>query len=265
CDFGPLFQLEHAHSFRLKYNMLAVIQLPVSRQDASFALQPLVQRRVGEGSHDCKTRQVDFRGDCEFRRFHKNVGVISIQTKNKASLQGDSMIVKLLNNLYEPIRGIESLSAGPQVFWRDGFQPHQKTAAATVRRQFKQLGIVRQQNRGKTVPLQPHRNERLEQPNRIITVGDQVQVHENELARAVPADILNYVVDRLLVRLASPRSRHNAEIAVVNAAARGLEDVVGQVSAAWQEVAARERTVGKIQVRSLIVSRSHPTFDEVAQ
>src|SRR5208282_5133607 len=123
CDFGPLFQLEHAHSFRLKYNMLAVIQLPVSRQDASFALQPLVQSRVGEGSHDCKTRQVDFRGDCEFRRFHKNVGVISIQTKNKTSLQGDSMIVKLLNNLYEPIRGIKSLSAGPQVFLRDGFQP----------------------------------------------------------------------------------------------------------------------------------------------
>jgi len=63
------------------------------------------------------------------------------------------------------------------------------------------------------------------------------------------ANVLNDVWNWLLIRLAPPCGRNDAEIAVVNAAACRLENVVGEIVAAGQKFTTRERAIRKVQAQ----------------
>ena len=136
----------------------------------------------------------------------------------------------LLNTLLESRRLPATIDSKPIR------RPRQPLRAASL----KQRQIVGEQHRRQPIPLHAERHQRLEQPGGVVPVGDEVEVDENQLARAVLPDVRDDVLDRLLVRLSPPRRGHDAEIAVVDAAARRLEDVVRQEPAAGQQITPRE-------------------------
>src|SRR4051794_20242376 len=68
------------------------------------------------------------------------------------------------------------------------------------------------------------------------------------------ADFSNNLLDWPLQRFASPRGRHDTEIATMDAAARRFKDVVGQVTPARKQFAPGERTVRQIEAGLLIVA-----------
>ena len=109
------------------------------------------------------------------------------------------------------------------------------------------------------------RDQRLEQLGRIVAVGDQVEIDEDDAALADAADVLDDMADRLLELLAAPRRRHDAEFAVVRAGARRLEHRLGQEMPSVEQVAPRERQVGQLEVVPLVVARPHPPGGEIAQ
>src|SRR5205085_12430798 len=136
----------------------------------------------------------------------------------------------------------------------DGFKPHEQTFASASSDEFQQFQIVRQQNGCKAVPLHTQRNKRREQTQGVIAVCDKIEVYEDQFAGSVLANVGNHLFNRLLIRLPSPRGRHDAEITVVDTAPSRLEHIVGQVAIAWKQIAASERPVCKIEIRRLIVS-----------
>ena len=97
-------------------------------------------------------------------------------------------------------------------------------------------------------PAHAQRNQRLEQLGRVGAVGDQVEIDEDDAALADPPDVLDHVADRLLELLAAPGGRHHAELAVVRAAARRLEHRLGEEVPPVEQLAARERQVGELEV-----------------
>src|SRR4051812_32888868 len=58
-------ELLHRHVQRLEDNMLAIVELPVAREDAALARQPRVQWGAGKWGNDGEARQVDTGIDCE--------------------------------------------------------------------------------------------------------------------------------------------------------------------------------------------------------
>ena len=83
----------------------------------------------------------------------------------------------------------------------------------------------RQQHRREAVPLHAERDQRFEELGGIRAIGDEIQIDEDQLARAVLPDVGDDVGHRLLIRLPSPRGGHDTEVTVVDAAARRLEHV----------------------------------------
>ena len=82
---------------------------------------------------------------------------------------------------------------------------------------------------------------------------------------AVLADVRDNLLDRLLVRFASPRGGHDTEITVVDATACGFKYIVGQIAMARQQVASGKRPVGQTEVWRLIVTRLKLAVVEVTQ
>ncbi len=148
---------------------------------------------------------------------------------------------------------------------RDGFQTHQQAFAAAARGQFQQFQVISQQNRGQPVPLNFQRHERGKESQSIATVGDEIQIHENEFSRAVLVNVGHHIFDRFLIRLAAPCCRDDAEIAAMNTAARGLKHVIRQKTMAGQKLAARERTVRKIKSGGLVITRLHLAIRKVTE
>src|SRR5690349_12426332 len=102
-------------------------------------------------------------------------------------------------------------------------------------------------NTVEAVPLNAQGDKCREQAKRVVAIGDEIQVHEDELARPMLADIRDDLLHGLLVRFASPGGGHDAEIAVVDTAAGGFKHVVGQITMARQQVAAGKRPVGQAE------------------
>ena len=262
---GAALQLVDRHVRRLKDGVLAVVQRPVARQDAALGHQPLVQPGVRERRDDRETRQVDFRLHRELGRLAEDVRFVVVQAEHEAPLQCDVVRMQPFDDAAEMLGGVEPLPAAAQVLRRDRFQPHQQPAAPAPGGHLQQRLVVGQQHRCQPVPLHAKRHERGEQPHGVVAVGDQVQVDEDQLAAAVPADVGHDVGDGLLQRLATPRGGHDAEVAVVDAPTRRLEHGIGDVPVRRQQVAAGERLVGQIEVRRLVVPRSQLPGGEVAE
>jgi hypothetical protein len=98
-------------------------------------------------------------------------------------------------------------------------------------------------------------NQRGKKSQRIATVGDEIQIHENQFPRTMLANIGHYVFNRLLIRLATPCRRHDTKIATVNTTARCFKNIVREKTMTWQKIAARKRTVCKVKSGCLVVTR----------
>src|SRR6266704_1393505 len=72
-------QLVRRHVLRLEDDVLAVIQLPVSGEDAILLGEPRVKWCAGERREDGEAREVDGRVDRELRRRIEHVEVIVIE------------------------------------------------------------------------------------------------------------------------------------------------------------------------------------------
>ena len=151
------------------------------------------------------------------------------------------MRVQSLDHTDVTVGPIEALSTPLEVRGRHGFEPHEQPAAPAASAEVEQLRIVGEENRGETVPVHPERHKRDEERLRVFPVGDDVEVHEDELAGTVPADLLHDLLDRLPIQRAPPRCRHHAELARVHAPSRRLEDVLRQEAATRQKVNAVRR------------------------
>src|SRR6185295_10824275 len=92
--FDSALQLLDAHLRRLKDHVLAVVQLPVARQDSSFLLESLEQRRAGERRDGGEARQVDACVDDEAGGLEKDRRRVLIQPEDEASLQRDAVAVE---------------------------------------------------------------------------------------------------------------------------------------------------------------------------
>src|SRR5437764_7159769 len=82
----PGRQLLRAHVPRLKDHMLAVIELPVAREDAPFIGEAFVKWRSGERRQDGEARQVDGRADGEFSGRFEHIQGIVIHAEADAAL-----------------------------------------------------------------------------------------------------------------------------------------------------------------------------------
>lgn len=139
------------------------------------------------------------------------------------------------------------------------------SGAAALRHQVHQRRIAADQAGRKAEPAHFQRDQRGEQLARIGDVGNQVEVDEQDVACADPADVLDHMRDRLLELLASPRRRGDAEFAVVGTRPGRLEHRLGQVVALVEQLAAGEGQVGELEVRPLFVARLHRAAREIAQ
>src|SRR5205814_1396027 len=93
-------------------------------------------------------------------------------------------------------------------------------------------------------------NQRGEQFFRVRLVGDEIEVDEEDALLPDAADVLDHPRHRLLELLVAPRRGRDAELTVVAAGARRLEDRLGQKSAAVEQLAPRERHLpvqGKVE------------------
>src|SRR5689334_8791590 len=107
--FGSLLQLPDGQLCRLKHHVLAVIQLPVSSEDAPFTFQAFVESGVGKWRHDSEARQVNARLHGELGGFQEHVGAVMIKAKHEAALKGDAVFMKPLYNLDEFVGRIKTL------------------------------------------------------------------------------------------------------------------------------------------------------------
>ena len=137
----------------------------------------------------------------------------------------------------------------PSASLRHGLEAHEQAGAAAARQSSRRSGSRPRRLVDRPYHWTLQRHQRGEQRARVVAVGDQVQVDEDQLARAVLADVGDHVLDRLLQLLAAPGRGRDAELAVVHAAARGLEHGLREEVAFVQQVAARERQAGETRAR----------------
>src|SRR5262249_23849139 len=128
--------------------MLAVVKLPVPREDAPPRVQLLVESCAGEGGHDGEARQVDFRLDREASGFEEHVARILIQAEDEAPLKSDPPLVQPFYDLTVARWVIETLVVVAQVLLLDRLQSHQETPAAATGRQVKKREVVTQKGSG---------------------------------------------------------------------------------------------------------------------
>ena len=110
--------------------------------------------------------------------------------------------------------------------------------------------MVSDDHRGETVPLHVEGDQGLEQAFGVGDVGDQIEVDEEELALADPADILDHPLHRPLPLVSAPGGGRHAELAVMGAGTGRLEDRLGEELASVEQL-----TAGKGQVLMQLESR----------
>jgi hypothetical protein len=263
----PLGKLLYGHGARLEDDVLSVVELPVFRQDSSFALEPGVQGRSGKRRQHRETRQIDAGIEREFDRGVEDVGRVVVEAKHEAALNGNSEVVQIADDLFETNRSVEALLGVAQALRRDGFQTQQQALASTARDEFHKLGIMRQQNRGQAEPFDLERHQLGEKFAGVFAVGDQIEVDENELLLTELPDVVDHPSDGFLILLSSPCRRSDAKLAVMHARAGGLEDGLGQELARVEQLPAGIRHVGPVEreIRRLVVGRLQRAARKIAQ
>ena len=118
-------QLLHGHALRLKDHVLRIVQIPIAREDAAFALQPGKQRGARKRRQHRKARQIDPGADGKFHRGIKYVGRVVIQPEHEAALHRNAVPVQRANQLLEIDRAVELLARIAHAGGVDSFQPQQ--------------------------------------------------------------------------------------------------------------------------------------------
>ena len=97
--------------------MLAIIQLPIPRQNSALGFEAFVKRRIGKRSYDGEPRQINSRLHREFSRLQKDIRPVVVQTEDEASLQRDAMIMQPFDQLHIFSRRIETFVALAKIAW----------------------------------------------------------------------------------------------------------------------------------------------------
>src|SRR5207248_2442480 len=121
----------------------------------------------------------------ELGRYQEDIGIIMVQAENKTTLERDAMLVQAADHLNIFFRRIEAFVILTKVFRRNGFQTHQQSFASASPGKLQKLRILRQQHRGKSIPLYLKGDKGGEKVARVFAVSNQIQVNKDELARAV--------------------------------------------------------------------------------
>ena len=79
--------------------MAHIVMGPVTVEDPSFLLQPLLKRSPWKGGENRKGGKFDIVLLDEFDRFFKDVWIISIEPKDKGAVDADSMALNGLNQI----------------------------------------------------------------------------------------------------------------------------------------------------------------------
>ena len=145
------------------------------------------------------------------------------------------------------------------------FEADEQATAAAARAQREQFLVACKQACRQSRPLDVQRRQCREQLACVIRVGDEVEVNENCTRRPRGTNLVDNFIDRLLVRLAAPGKRHNAEIATMRAAARRFEYVRSRIASGGHQVAPRPRSSGERQVGRLVIAGPQVAGNEVAQ
>ena len=261
----PRLQFRRRHLLRLEDHVLAVVELPVPREDAALALEPVMQRRAGERREDRKARQVDRGVDGKLHGLVERIFRVVLVAEHEAALHADAERVQIAHQRAVERRIVEPLADVAQARVADGLETDQQAGAAAARHQLHQLAVAPDQAGGEAEPPHPERRETREQLGGVGAIRNQVEVDEDDPALAEAPDVLDHVSNRLLELLAAPRRRHHAELAVVRAGARRLEHRLGEEVPSVQQLPARERQVGQLEIRPLVVALSHLPAGEIAQ
>src|SRR4030095_6620186 len=147
----------------------------------------------------------------------------------------------------------------------DGFEAHEQALAPASPGEFQQFGIVREHHRRKAIPLHAKRNESGEKLQRVTAMCDEVQIHEDQLPRAVLADVRDDFGNRFLKWLSPPRRRNDAEITAVHAPSRRLENIVCEKVPRRQQLAPRERSAADLKPGRLLIAPLHSTSSKVTK
>src|SRR5687768_14652004 len=83
----------------------------------------------------------------------------------------------------------------------------------------------------------------------------EIEIDEDQFARAMLPDVGGHFGHWLLERLASPSRGYDAEVAAMHAAARRLENVAREEMPARKQISTRKRTSADLQPGRLIVAR----------
>ena len=106
--FDAGLKLRDGHAFRLKDDVLGVVELPVFGQDAALGFEAQIERGVGERRDDGEAREVDVRGDGEFGGLQEDVGFVVIKAEDKAALEGDAVVMEALHDAGVVFGGVEA-------------------------------------------------------------------------------------------------------------------------------------------------------------
>src|SRR6476646_1815260 len=109
--FGAVLKFFHTQFCRLENDVLAVVEFPISGQDAPLGLEAFVKRGVWKRRHYGEARQVYPSLNGEFRRFQKHIRPVVIEAKNKAALKCDPVLVKSLDHAYKLVGRVKCLMA----------------------------------------------------------------------------------------------------------------------------------------------------------
>src|SRR6266540_2139918 len=144
--FRALLEFLNAQHGWPNNDVLAVIEFPVLCEDAPFGFETFVKSGVRKRRDDGEARQVNVRLNGELGGLQKHIRPIVIETKHKAALKCDSVLVQPFDDANKLFRRIETFMALPEVLRGDGFESHQQASAPAAPGEFEQFQIVRQQN-----------------------------------------------------------------------------------------------------------------------
>src|SRR5207253_5381762 len=125
---------------------------PILVQQPPFCLQPPIEAGAGEWRHDGIARQINLGPVDEVRGSLEDTVIVAVETKDKAALNADTMVMQPFDNFGILCGGMKALVRLIQRVLTDGFEANEQPLAAARRGQFEQLEVLGNPRRRKPDP-----------------------------------------------------------------------------------------------------------------
>src|SRR5205814_1248067 len=143
---GPLGsheQFVRSHACWLKDNIFfAIVLLPIVGQDPPLAFKAVEERRVRKRDEDAHGCRVNGDGSKGVDRAFEDTAVVVVETKHRASLDGDTEVVKTAQGFGIGFGAVVGLICTVETLLRDTFEAQEERFAAALCRKAQEFFVI---------------------------------------------------------------------------------------------------------------------------